>query len=688
MDTDTASLLYRHALTGVLVSLAASSGLALICDGQIPLGALCAWWCCMTAVLLLRCADIRCRALRQNRHLTGIQEIRRFGVGVVATAILWTAFPVAFLSQLNQTGRACTIIVLWGMVGGGATGLWPSKLVSLLFTGILVIPISMLLMLTPGTENKFLGILGFVFFAVITKSFGIVHSATMTAVRLSRSNEALVAEMEKERQRTETANVELKAAQSALYESNHLLEFRIQARTADLQKEMKAKEKYARELAHLASTDSLTSLHNRDTLAKRLDQSIERVRTSGQMLAVLFLDLDKFKEVNDLMGHTAGDRILKGLADRLRERLPSSVDLARWGGDEFVVVVPGISSVDNAIDLAILLSACLADPLEAEGLAVKIPATIGISVFPEHGQTAEELILAADIAMYASKEERRPKIRVFDPSLSRRLRERSRLERNLRTAIETDALSIVFQPIITARSGVCESLEVLVRWTDPERGPVPPAQFIPAAERTGEITAIGRWVLNQACREAASWIGSTPPSISVNISVVQIESGTLYDDVFESLQASGLPPSRLHLELTESVFAGDRRNVIPVLQRFREEGIKIWLDDFGTGFSCLADLQRLPIDRIKIDKTFVDSLEKDSAPIVKVILTTAHTFGLEVVAEGVETKAQADYLASMGAHYLQGYLFSRALSPDAAREWLLTHYPAPLIEMRPSSYLN
>jgi predicted signal transduction protein with EAL and GGDEF domain len=350
--------------------------------------------------------------------------------------------------------------------------------------------------------------------------------------------------------------------------------------------------------------------------------------------------------------------------------------LARWGGDEFVIALSGLVNADVAIDLASELNKCLCDPIEIDSALVRIDATIGIALFPDHGRTEVDLIRAADMAMYASKEEKRSKIKVFDPSLSRRLTEHHMLVRALRNAVTNRALEIVFQPIITASTGECETLEALVRWNHPELGPISPADFIPLAERSGEIVALGRWVLSEACREAASWPRHKPPSVSVNVSAVQIESGTLQMDIANALKEAGLPPSRLSLELTESVFAGDRRHIIPTLRALRYTGIKISLDDFGTGFSCLADLRRLPIDQLKIDKSFVDSIDVDSGPIVNTIVTTAQTFGLDVVAEGIETAAQAEKLIGLGVHYLQGYLFSDILSPDAARQWL-RHQPRP-----------
>jgi diguanylate cyclase (GGDEF)-like protein len=567
------------------------------------------------------------------------------------------------------------------MAGGSATVLAPSKTLSAFFCAFLVLPTSILFLSFPGSENTFLGILGCIFFGVMYASSRVTNRAAMTAIRLSRANEALLAAMEDERQRTEAANVELKMAEAALSEVNHSLETRIRARTADLEKEMGEKERYAKELAFLASTDALTGLCNRVTLTKRLSNALAGAEAAGQSLGLLFLDLEKFKEVNDVMGHLAGDRVLQVVAQRLLQHLPPSVELARWGGDEFVVAIAGLDSAGIAVELASDLNKCLSDPIEIDSGAVRIDATIGIALFPDHGRTESDLIRAADMAMYAGKEEKRSKIRLFDPSLSGRLTERRLLERALREAIDNGTLDVVFQPIITVSTGECETLEALVRWNHPVRGAISPAEFIPLAERSGEIGALGRWVLAKACREAASWLGPKAPSVSVNVSAVQIESGTLLVDIADALAGADLPPSRLSLELTESVFAGDRRHIIPTLSALRESGVKISLDDFGTGFSCLADLRRLPIDHLKVDKSFVESIHIDSAPIVNAIVTTAQTFGLKVVAEGVETVAQAEMLVGLGVHYLQGYLFSDILLPDATREWLRDRRPSSKFKM-------
>jgi len=501
----------------------------------------------------------------------------------------------------------------------------------------------------------------------------------MTAVRLSRANEALLADMAQEHELTRAANIELQAAQVALHEANQSLEFRITLRTADLQREISEKERYATKLAHLASTDSLTGVWNRANLVEHLKHKLSQAEKGQSSLAVLFIDLDRFKEVNDVLGHCSGDRVLQTAAQRLVQNLSPDVHLSRWGGDEFVVVMPDIQNGEAALRLGADLRTALCDPIQVDVETVHIDATVGVALFPAHGRTHDDLIWAADVAMYAAKEEKRAKVRLFDPALSERLVERHSLEHALRDAIPTEALSVVFEPIISASGGHCHAMEALLRWNHPSRGAIPPSEFIPLAERTGDIVAIGRWVLLEACREAARWPDMHRPGVSVNVSAAQILSGTFVSDVFAALTESGLPPDRLQLEITESLFAGDHVAINPVLAQLRRSGIRISLDDFGTGFSCLSYLRSLPIDSIKIDRSFIEAINADSRPIVKAILTTAQALGFDAIAEGIETPAQAQTLRSMGAQYLQGYLFSAgSLKPEAARQWLATQSPAPL----------
>jgi len=643
------------------------------------------WLAALLAVTLARAIDVRGGHARRSREVwSGRAEIARFGYGLIASAAVWAAFPLLFFSELNGVERTTMAIVFSALASGGATLLASAQRLAIAFSAALLLPASAMFLLTPGRENAYLGLLGIVFFVVLAVASVVTNRATLAALRLSRANQTLLREMESERERSERANAVLRATQATLSETLETLEDRIAERTADLEREVRERERYSRELAQLASTDPLTGLYNRKTLAEFLGRELERARTAGEAVAVLFLDLDKFKEVNDLLGHHSGDIVLREVVDRLTALVPADAIAARWGGDEFVFALPAGGAAASTEAIAERLRASVCDPIEIDGEVVRVDATIGIALFPEHGSGADALIRAADMAMYAAKEEGRGRVRTFDPPLAEELGVRHQLEQALRDAIELNHLRLEFQPIVGAHGQACALLEALLRWNHPTRGNIPPGDFIPIAERTGEILAIGRWVLAQACATAAGWQGDPAPAVAVNVSVAQIAAGTLLDDVRSALDASGLEPRRLHLEVTESMFASDQAATIPTLEALRTMGIRISLDDFGTGFSSLGYLRSMPIDTIKIDKTFIDTMEGESAPIIAAIRSLAHAFDLELVAEGVETASQATLLRSMGVHLLQGFHFSRPLASEHVQAALAAGY-APDAQAPPAS---
>ncbi len=666
---DAATLLYRHGVGGLIVSTLSATFLAFAAHGHFPARQIWTWWALTSLTLTLRGVDILyLHRTRTQGEWDGQSELQRFASGVVVTAILWAAFPLFFFNGLSDIARTSTAIVLAAMAGGSITVLAASRSLACLYYCALLLPTSTLFLLSPGFENRSLGVLGWIFFGVMVMSTRVANDASMAALRLNR---------------------ELKAAQSTLREMNRSLESTVCLRTAELRHEALERENYARMLSHLAATDVLTGLHNRSALVERLGKTLYG-NAGGASVAVLFIDLDKFKQVNDVMGHIAGDQVLVAVGRRLSGHLPPHTDLARWGGDEFVAVLTGIESPLMAIKAAQAVRASLADPIPVQiDLAkpehVKIDATIGIALFPEHGTNHDELIRASDMAMYAGKEEG-VRVRVFHPHLAERLAERHMLDQALRDAPTTGALTLVFQPIMAAATGQCDAMETLLRWNHPQRGSIPPKEFIPLAERTGDIVEIGRWVLREACRQAATWTDiDSEVAVSVNVSPVQILSGSLVADVEAALSSSGIPASRLHLEITEGLFNGDVQISRSVLTELRARGTRIWLDDFGTGFSSLSYLRTLPIDRLKIDGSFVRGLDcgPDQTPqrgtgpgtkhIVQAILTLAHAQGYKVVAEGVETAEQSAILISMGVEYLQGFLHGQPLKASEARNWLAWH---------------
>ncbi len=664
ISRDAAGLLMRQGIGAIAVSAATSSFLSFIVIDKEPRQQIIGWWLVMISGLAVRLFDVylfhrRCASPSWN----GQREILRFGCGVALSATIWLAFPLLFFSSLDQIGRTSMTIVLSGMAGGSATVLAASLPLSIGFCATLLLPTAIMFLGAGGVENHVLGTLGCLFFVVMAFSSRVSHISTMTSIRLSRKNEEL-------RNLADERNAELKTAQFALRQSNSSLESRIKARTIDLEREIVEKERYAQDLSRIASTDSLTGLYNRAMISDRLVYTLAEAKESGDFVAVLFIDLDKFKEVNDVKGHHTGDRVLQIAAKRLSTSVKAGTDLARWGGDEFVVVLPAFADPIEAIRLAESLRDSLARPIKIDLETIVIGASIGIALFPDHGTQPDELICAADVAMYAGKEEKRGSVRMFNPGLAEDLVERHELEQALREAIVNDSLSLVFQPIVDASTKRCESLEALLRWNHPTLGPISPARFIPIAERSGEIVAIGNWVLRQACRAAASWPDEQQLAVSVNVSAAQILSGDVVEDVLAELVRSGLPAHRLHIELTESLFVSDHGRVVTTLRRLREEGVQISLDDFGTGFSSLAYLQNLPIDVVKIDQSFVRAMREDSHAVVDAIVSIARALDFRVIAEGVESPAQAAILLDLGVDYFQGYLYSPPLAASSVPQWL------------------
>jgi diguanylate cyclase (GGDEF)-like protein len=660
VERDKAELLYGHAVGALILTAVTATALTLM-RGRHASVALTTWLCVMLLIVLVRAIDLSfARNRRRFDDWDGRKETRRFIRGVLASATVWAALPLLFFNEFSQLELTTLVIVVCAMACGSVTVLAADQRLVITFLAALLLPSSLMFFLTPGPQHALLSALGFITFVVLSSTSRVSHSATMTAIRLNRKNQALMVDMDRERRSTERANAELLVAQSSLKETLETLEDRIAKRTADL--------------ARLASRDSLTGLYNRAALTDRLSAAIAEAERTSVSIAVLFVDLDAFKEVNDLKGHLWGDHVLSEIAHRLLTLVPPGCVCARWGGDEFVLILsssdaPGATLQADAV--ATRLRQSIAEEITFEAETVHVDATIGIALFPGHGRTADDLIRCADMAMYAAKQSGRGRVRAFDPALAAALRERHSLEEALRAAIAQDELRLVFQPIVDATTSHCHALEALVRWEHPTRGTIYPSDFIPLAERSGDIVPIGRWVFEQACIAAASWPGTPAPAVSLNVSVTQIVGGTVLSDVRAALAASGLPTSRVHLEVTETVFAEDHKLIIPTLVALREMGISISLDDFGTGFSSLSYLRSLPIDTIKIDKSFVDDVQNESGPIIKAIRALADALAIEVIAEGVETAQDAAILISMGVYLLQGYLFAEPIPQDLVEGWLL-----------------
>ena len=420
------------------------------------------------------------------------------------------------------------------------------------------------------------------------------------------------------------------------------------------------------ELYRLAHRDALTGLPNRTLLRARLEQSLSRASRDGAMLALLFLDLDLFKNVNDTLGHPVGDALLQSVAAAMATKIRAADSIARLGGDEFVVLMEDIDEPNMAAQLARRLLEVFAEPFDAGGRELYITASIGISIFPMDGEDMDALLSNADVAMYQAKEHGRNTYRFFEPSMTEGAIERLRLENALRGALARDELTLVFQPQVKLANGCMYGAEVLLRWHHEELGEVSPARFIPVAEELGLIAQLGAWVLEQSCAQLAAWDqqGFLMPRLAVNLSVQQLERADLLDSIESVLARTGIEGDRLELEVTESMLMRHAEQVISNLRALRELGITIAVDDFGSGFSSLGYLKTLPINRLKIDKSFVSHLTQDpnDDAIARAVIALGHGLGLDVLAEGVETEAQAAFLRHEHCSEAQGFLFGRPMT--------------------------
>lgn len=419
-------------------------------------------------------------------------------------------------------------------------------------------------------------------------------------------------------------------------------------------------------LEFLAHHDPLTGLANRLLLDLRLNHVIERIRREGRLAAMLMLDLDRFKDVNDSFGHAMGDTLLKEVARRLTHRARGMDTVSRIGGDEFTILLEDLEHPEDAARVAEDIIAALLQPITLpNGVEISVGASVGIALFPDQASSGETLLQQADAALYQAKAEGRGRYKYFSDELTRAARERIEIEVRLRRAIAQEELLLHYQPQVDLASGRIIGAEALVRWQDPREGLIPPGRFIPLAEQTGLIEPIGKWVLREACRQGRRWLDAGWPSITlaVNISAQQFRHGNLAASVIETLQETGFPAHALELELTESALMDQEEQALATLNQLRAEGIRLAIDDFGTGYSSLAYLKRFPIDLLKIDKSFVDDIphHQDDMEIAATIIAMAHTLRLQVLAEGVESREQIDFLKANGCDFYQGYFMSRPL---------------------------
>ena len=424
-------------------------------------------------------------------------------------------------------------------------------------------------------------------------------------------------------------------------------------------------------IAHLAHYDALTDLPNRVLFRQQLENALNKVQP-GEQLAVLYIDIDEFKSVNDALGHSVGDELLKAVALRLRGCLRETDVAARLGGDEFAVIQTAVKRPSDTTQLVERIYQAIREPYDCAGHLVTTDASIGIALAPDDGADLDQLLKNADLAMYGAKADGRRTYRFFEVGMDERVKTRRLLELELRQAIMDGGFEVFYQPLLNLQDNKISGCEALLRWRHPKRGMISPSEFIPIAEETGLINALGDWVLSTACIEAASWPDHI--RIAVNVSPIQFKSQTLALNVATALAVSGLSACRLELEITEAVLIRDDEAALALLHQLRELGVRIALDDFGTGYSSLSYLQRFPFDKIKIDRCFVKDIvgPAGSSSIVQAVVNIAAARNMTTTAEGVETERQMEWLRDLGCTEMQGFLFSPAISAAEIRRLLLS----------------
>lgn len=563
------------------------------------------------------------------------KPILRFTIARYLAAIALSAYSVIFFDSMDVIELACTLVIMSAMAGGAASVLAANKGLAHSYGLILLTPVSVLCIFSSQSYQNIFGWLGLIFVGVMFSSAKHATAFTAESILIKNQHADLLAQME-------LKNLEIS-------EINANLEIKVKKRTE--------------QIFELSNIDPLTKLYNRNAFTENLKLLIDSSKLHDIKLAVLFIDLDGFKSINDSHGHAIGDKVLIETAKRLNAQVEMQQCLCRWGGDEFLIGLQD-TQVNKACEFASQLINTLSQPIEVEHHSLAVGATIGIAMYPEHGANEVQLITLADTAMYVQKQTAKSDVCVFTEQMRETLHREITLKEGLSQAIKNEQFFMVFQPVIDSQSGDVGFCEALLRW-ELNGESISPVEFIPLAEQHGLIHSIGSWVLHQSCQLAANWSFDD----SVNVSVAQLMHGDLVVIATKALELSGLKAKNLHIEITESIFAEDIEYVLEQMKALQALGIKVSVDDFGTGFSSLALLQSLSADVVKIDRSFIASMDQGGKAIIQATQYMASELGYSVVAEGVETKVQADVLSAMGIESLQGFYFSHPMKVDELSKW-------------------
>jgi diguanylate cyclase (GGDEF)-like protein len=592
----------------------------------------------MTSLLLIRLLDWRVWKHReQATAFNGRKAIRRFITGANITAVMWSIYILKVISNplSGDIDLSTHIIIISAMAGGSATVLAGHKYTAMAYAFILLAPPSLGLLFSGIYERQMLGILGVLFGIVMVVIAKKNAEFTAQAVLLKNQNAVLV----------------------------HHMEEKVERRTHTIYE--------------LSNLDPLTGLFNRTAFLQHLKLRLLEAKQHQQSLAVLFIDLDGFKKINDAIGHDTGDHVLNNTAQRLKHLCQNHHLLCRWGGDEFLLAIEDCDeslAKERSEEIIQALSAAYT----FANIRLSVGATVGIALYPQHSQNEHSLIRLADTAMYAQKKRAPSTVGVFSDQLEKQIHRELLLKDGLSQAIEKNQLSLVYQPIIDANDCQIVSFEALLRWRLNDEM-IPPDEFISIAEQYGLIRKIGQWVLEQACQTASTWTQRHPIAICVNVSVAQLEDDDFVEIVTTALQNSQLAPELLHIEMTESVFTSDISLLAEQIKALQDIGIKVSIDDFGTGYSSLSIMQDLAVNIVKIDRSFVQRIDTNGYAIITAVMHMARALNYSVVAEGIETQKQMQILRSLGVDYLQGYYFAKPLAIEQVEQLISAEQVPKLI---------
>ncbi|ETX12315.1 diguanylate phosphodiesterase [Marinomonas ushuaiensis DSM 15871] len=622
-------LLYSNVLTSTAVSVLISSLFVFSHTFKEDYTGKLIWWAVMIVMLSLRLFDLaQYRKKSSQGYIATKKDLWCFSSLSFLVSSTWGAYPLFFHPFSDSFELVTTIIILCG-IGSGVAIMWSAnKATSIMCIVAMSVPYSALLLISGNSYERFIGTMGMTYAIAMSLTAFKLSNFTHKAIHLKSQNAQLLLTMEK----------------------------KVELRT--------------QEIYRLSNIDRLTGLLNRTAFLKELNQIVDA--DASTPFALLFIDLDGFKQVNDSLGHEVGDKVIRETASRIASLSQGPLPICRWGGDEFLVAYR-YQDLEDLESFSQQLIHSISLPHTISLSKTWVGASIGVALYPQHGKNYDTLIQSADIAMYQQKRLEKGKVRFFNESLRLQIIRERFLSDRLVTAIDDNELRLVFQPIVKSKTEEVVGLEALLRWRlDGEE--VSPVEFIPIAEQYGMIKSIGLWVLEEACQQILTLSKSTKNlTVSINVSIIQLQDKDFVTHVRRLLTQLKFEPSRLHIEITESVFATDKSTLMTQIKALQEMNIEICIDDFGTGYSSLASMQNLGVDIVKIDKSFIDKINNSGSNIVHAVMQISQSMGYQVVAEGVETLEQVNKLNEIGVHFLQGYYFSKPLEVEQLNNYLGNH---------------